>query len=467
MDLSTLGLFVQTIGAGLLTLVFLYLARGDGNRVLRAAGWAWLFLFLGLFCLLASAEIKPEYATSAYQYFKILYLVALIVTADRMEHDSGLKWPLWIAAVLGIPVSLAIVLFAGIHSLFYSVHMAIAAIGWFFVTAFVLRSRAPGLGKRFCGLLAIVTTLVHLAYVVVFALSAVQQDRPYAFLQFIGYYELFLQMFFGIGLTIWGMEETERRLSTVHARAVDDTQRSRRRAQIDPLTDAYNRFFLDEIRPVLARDTSGGSIVLIDVDGLKTINDKEGHEEGDKAIWTVAAAVKKLIRGDDYLIRWGGDEFLVVLPGMDQEVAKKRFYLLPAKIEEVRQSPRTAPRAYKKFLAASVGVYPFSTRVPFDIAIESADRAMYERKKASKQMRGEPLERPGLAGSVVGAPRSITGVTPLPRGTVGSASPMPKSKTGTTRALRDSPGADPAPRSPVTEQTPLPPPRPWRKKTES
>jgi Na+/H+ antiporter NhaD/arsenite permease-like protein len=73
MDLSTLGLFVQTIGAGLLTLVFLYLARGDGNRVLRAAGWAWLFLFLGLFCLLASAEIKPEYATSAYQYFKILY----------------------------------------------------------------------------------------------------------------------------------------------------------------------------------------------------------------------------------------------------------------------------------------------------------------------------------------------------------------------------------------------------------
>jgi diguanylate cyclase (GGDEF)-like protein len=100
-----------------------------------------------------------------------------------------------------------------------------------------------------------------------------------------------------------------------------------------------------------------------------------------------------LIRGDDYLIRWGGDEFLVVLPGMDEEVAKKRFYMLPAKIEEVRQSPRTTARSYKKFLAASVGVTPFSTRVPFDMAIEMADRHMYERKKAHKQMRGDPLRR--------------------------------------------------------------------------
>jgi diguanylate cyclase (GGDEF)-like protein len=464
MDLPTLGLFVQTIGAGLLTLVFLYLARGDGNRVLRAAGWAWLFLFLALSSLLLSTEVRPDYATAAYQYFKILYIVALVVTADRMEHESGLAWPLGTAAVLGIPISLGIVYFAGTRSLFFSIHMAIAAIGWFFVTAFVLRSRAPGLGKRFCSLLAIVTTLAHLAYVVVFALSAAQQDREYPFLRFTGYYDLFLEMLFGIGLTIWGMEETDRRLSTVHARAVDDTQRSRRRAQIDPLTDAYNRFFLDEIRPVLARETGGGSILLIDVDGLKTINDKEGHEEGDKAIWTVAAAVKKLIRGDDYLIRWGGDEFLVVLPGMDQEVAKKRFYMLPAKIEEVRQSPRTAPRAYRKFLAASVGVYPFSSRVPFDVAIESADRMMYERKKASKQMRGEPLERPGTSPVAAGPRRTITAATPLPRGAADSLSPLPGSKTARTM-VRDTPPGGTTSRTPAAGETPLPPTRPWRKKS--
>jgi hypothetical protein len=68
--------------------------------------------------------------------------------------------------------------------------------------------------------------------------------------------------------------------------------------------------------------------------------------------------------------------------------------MLPSKIEEVRQAPRTQGRAYRKFLAASVGVTPFSSRAPFDMAIEMADRVMYERKKALKQMRGDPLERP-------------------------------------------------------------------------
>ena len=55
-----------------------------------------------------------------------------------------------------------------------------------------------------------------------------------------------------------------------------------------PLTETHNRFFLDEVRPQLEASDAGGSIVLIDVDGLKRINDTEGHEEGDRAIWTVA-----------------------------------------------------------------------------------------------------------------------------------------------------------------------------------
>jgi diguanylate cyclase (GGDEF)-like protein len=395
MSLSTLGLFVQTVGAGLLAVIFLYLSRGKGNRVLNAAGFGWLFLFISLSSLLVSNEVAIPFATLPYQYFKILSYVALNVAADRMDHEFSLAKPLRTAAILGLFASFGIVALTRTGSFFFATHMAIGAVAWFFITVLVFRSRTTGLGKRFSGVLAALTTLLHMSYVVFFIASATNGDQPYPFLSFTGFYDLFLQMLFGIGLIIWAMEDTERRLTTVHARAVDDTQRSKRKAQMDPLTEAHNRFFLDELRPTLAREPAGGSIVLIDVDGLKTINDKEGHEEGDKAIWTVAAAVKKLIRGDDYLIRWGGDEFLVVLPGMDQEVAKKRFYMLPSKIEEVRQSPRAAARAYKRFLAASVGVTPFSSRVPFDMAIETADRVMYERKKALKQMRGDPLQRGG------------------------------------------------------------------------
>lgn len=392
LSLSMLGLIVQTVGAVLLALIFFYLSRGKGNRVLKAAGWAWLFLFLALVSLLLSAEIPFPMAYLSYQFFKVLYLVGLIVAADRMEHESPLNKPLGIAAAAAVPVSFAIVRLAGSGSLFYSIHMGLEVVAWFLITVLILRSRSGGLGKQFAFVLAVITTLLHIVYVVFFGMSAARADQSFPFLAYTGFYDLFLQMLFGIGLIIWAMEDTESRLSSVHARALDDTQRTRRRAQLDPLTEAYNRFFLDEIRPKLLRDQTSGAIVLIDVDGLKTINDTEGHEEGDKAIWTIAAAIKKLIRGDDYLIRWGGDEFLVILPKMDEEVAKKRFYMLPGKIDEVRQAPNL-PRAYRKFLAASVGVTPFSSRVPFDVAVETADKVMYERKRALKEMRGSPVAR--------------------------------------------------------------------------
>ncbi len=394
MQVSTLGLFVQTAGVGLLSLIFLYVSRENRDRVLRAMGYAWLFLFLSLASLAALPRFALPFWNLPYQYLKILYFVALVVAADRMSHESSLGRPLAVAAAASAPVSFTIVFFARSGSLFYAIHMAIGGIAWLLVTVLILRTRVPGLGKPLTAILAFLTAVLHVAYVVLFVESAAQGDRAYAFLAYIGFYDLFVEMLFGIGLIIWAMEDTERKLTNVHARARDDTLRSRKRAQLDPLTETYNRLFLDENRPALSRDPAGGSIVLIDVDELKSINDKEGHEEGDRAIWTVAAAIKRLIRGDDYVIRWGGDEFLVVLPGMDEEIAKRRFYMLPSKIEETRESPKNAGRAYTKFISASVGVTPYSKRIPFDAAVEIADKMMYERKKAHKQTRSNIMERP-------------------------------------------------------------------------
>jgi len=392
MPLSILGILVQAVGAVLLALIFFYLSRGRGSRVLKAAAWGWLALALALGSLLLAWRYPYPLEKLPYQYFKLVYFASLIVAADRMDHDFPIGKPLEVFGLAALPVSVAMAYFLGTGSLFYAIHMSIGVVAWFTVTVLILRSRARGLGSRLSALLAALNSLMHVAYVALFAISATRKDAPVPFLAYLGFEDLFLEMLFGIGLIIWAMEDTESRLATVHARAEAETQRTKRRAQLDPLTEAHNRFFLEEIRPSLAQEPASGSIVLIDVDGLKTINDTEGHEEGDKAIWTIATAIKKLIRGNDYLIRWGGDEFLVILPAMDEGVAKKRFYMLPAKIDEVRQSSNL-PRAYRKFVAASVGVTPFSVRMPFDVAIEQADRAMYERKKALKQMRGVPRRR--------------------------------------------------------------------------
>jgi diguanylate cyclase (GGDEF)-like protein len=391
MELWLPGLGVQTVGAALLSAIFLYLSRGRGNRVLQAAGIAWAFLFLSVLSMLLLSPTHAVWARQLFQYFKILYIVTMCVAAIRLDRDVSLAKPLSVAAIAAIPFSLILVRSATEEPTFYTLHLGILAVGWLVLAIFIFQSPRAGLGRQFAGLLALVTAGAQFVYIILVTLTASRRT-----LQTLGYTEfldVLLQMLFGIGLIIWAMEDTERRLAALHARTVDDTRRSQRRAWLDPLTETHNRFFLDEIRPQLEASDQGGSIVLIDVDGLKHINDTEGHEEGDKAIWTVATAIKKLVRGNDHVIRWGGDEFLVILPGMEDELARKRFYMLPAKMDEVKQSTKPGSKPYTKFLAASVGVHPYSKRAPLDLAISQADRVMYERKRAHRELRGPGGER--------------------------------------------------------------------------
>jgi len=389
MNVFLVGQLVHTIGAALLGAMFLYLSRSGGNRALHAAGVAWAFLSLSLASLLVLSGRGLPLENFLFQYWKLFFVVALVTAARRMDRQVPLARPLTFTALAALPLSFALVSWAGSGPVFYAIHSGLLAIAWAIVAVFIFISRSSGLGKQFAAVLAVATAAFQAAYALFYGLAGAGNghvDDP--FLLYAGFYDLFLEMLFGIGLIIWAMEETEARLSVIHARAIDDTRRRKRLALIDPLTEVYNRYFFDEIRPTVEREAAGGSVVLVDVDELKTINDTEGHEEGDKAIWTIATGIKKLIRGADFLIRWGGDEFLVILPGMDEDLAKKRFYMLPGKLEEVRQSPRLKDRAYHRFLAASVGVARFSRRVPLEQAIEKADGVMYERKKAHKEMRG-------------------------------------------------------------------------------
>jgi len=389
MPLSLIGLVVHAVGAALLSIIFLYLSRGRGNRVLQAAGAAWLLLFLSLLAQLLLAGRPGLSADVAADYFRFLSVVALCVAAIRMAREISLSKPLAVAAVGAIPLALVVVHIEGGAARLGAVHHGVLATAWLVVAVFIFQSPRAGLGRRFAGLLALVITAAQFAYLL---FSTIRQTTPLP-PGFVEVLDVLLEMLFGIGLIIWAMEDTERRLETLHARTVDDTRRSKRRAWLDPLTDTHNRFFLDEIRPSLEASDAGGSIVLIDVDGLKRINDQEGHDEGDKAICTVANAIKKLVRGNDHVIRWGGDEFLVILPGMDEELARKRFYMLPSKIDEVKQNARPGSRTYTRFLAASVGVTPYSKRTTLDIAISQADRVMYERKRAHRELRGPAGEK--------------------------------------------------------------------------
>jgi len=108
----------------------------------------------------------------------------------------------------------------------------------------------------------------------------------------------------------------------------DITEQKRAEAEIrylsfhDRLTGLYNRaFFEEELRRINGRRNLPISIIMGDVNGLKLVNDAFGHHEGDRLLVEIARALKSCCRSDDVVARWGGDEFVIVLPKCAQQTA--------------------------------------------------------------------------------------------------------------------------------------------------
>jgi diguanylate cyclase (GGDEF)-like protein len=148
-----------------------------------------------------------------------------------------------------------------------------------------------------------------------------------------------------------------------------------RLAESDPLTGCPTR---QALRAWFERWEGGEpvSVVLIDVDELKRINDRHGHDAGDEALRLVAGVLKGSIRPGDLVVRWGGDEFVAVLRGAGHDAAKRRFTGLIGGLEEA-----TADFPYPEPLRVNWGVA--SCVAPSDIsrALAEADERMYAMKR--------------------------------------------------------------------------------------
>lgn len=153
-------------------------------------------------------------------------------------------------------------------------------------------------------------------------------------------------------------------------------------ARRDPLTEALNRhafYSLLDKRRIFPFQAMAGCVAVIDVNDLKSINDRFGHSAGDMAIRRVATAVRSVVRADDLVFRWGGDEFLVILYGIEQDEVAQRLGTLD---ERIRQA--SAGSDFDFPLTVSFGVASFEEMTYISAAIEEADRAMYVNKGAAK-----------------------------------------------------------------------------------
>ena len=139
----------------------------------------------------------------------------------------------------------------------------------------------------------------------------------------------------------------------------------------DVLTGAYNRLYYEE--DVKKRMQTSG-VARIDVDDFKLYNDTYGHLTGDMALVTVANAIRKCIRKTDILVRYGGDEFILVLPGVNEDI-------LIRKLQRVQQAIQHAsiPGYSKLQLSVSIGGV-ISSNESIESAVSRADKLMYQAK---------------------------------------------------------------------------------------
>ena len=146
---------------------------------------------------------------------------------------------------------------------------------------------------------------------------------------------------------------------------------------IDPITGVYNRrYFEDEIRNM----QNSAGVAMIDLDDFKLYNDIYGHDMGDQVLCIVADAIKNCIRKTDKLIRYGGDEFLLILSDMVRGTLRGKLLQIQEAIENA-----TIPNCSRLKLTASIGGV-ISEDGKINEAIAKADQLMYKAKDHKAQV---------------------------------------------------------------------------------
>ena len=141
-------------------------------------------------------------------------------------------------------------------------------------------------------------------------------------------------------------------------------------SNIDPLTGVYNRRIISHIRDFT-------SVAVCDADDFKQINDTLGHAAGDMVLQEIAKTLIENSRSNDYVCRYGGDEFLVIFCGADKNIVKKRM-------NDVVQSISNQTNFPNYDITISVGISSYKEGDTLESVINEADQALYVSKQSGK-----------------------------------------------------------------------------------
>jgi diguanylate cyclase (GGDEF)-like protein len=223
------------------------------------------------------------------------------------------------------------------------------------------------------------------AYAIMFSVAVIRPPGVFAewllrFANFNPYYDLVVNLILGYSMILALMEDAKREVDDAQAELRLTHDRLRRAALTDSLTDSLNRrAFADGVGLDMVRATFG-TVVMVDIDNLKRANDRHGHSIGDQLIRLCAEVLRRELRPYDKLYRWGGDEFLLVLPSARATDVLGR---LRGALDRADPLVRSTPGATVR-LQVSLGAADYDSSAELEAAIERADKAMYADKTRRK-----------------------------------------------------------------------------------
>ncbi len=150
-------------------------------------------------------------------------------------------------------------------------------------------------------------------------------------------------------------------------------------ANLDTLTKIYNRRFFNHALSRLVERKTPFSLLLLDLDDFKNLNDTQGHHHGDYVLKIVAATIKECTRASDISSRYGGDEFAIILPHTSKEASKQIA-------ERIRNKVLVHPKflIYSRIsLSIGIAAFPADADSPESI-VQKADEALYKAKARGK-----------------------------------------------------------------------------------
>jgi len=180
-------------------------------------------------------------------------------------------------------------------------------------------------------------------------------------------------------------------MSQIGEDILDEQEKFKKYATLDPLTGLMTRqeglsFFKQQLE--LAR-FNGVKVVVsfIDVNDLKLVNDKYGHQAGDKLLSSVGKIIKNTARQNDVIFRYGGDEFVLIFYNADLNAANHIWRRISSKLDEFNNETNDL---FKISVSYGMSEYNHKINQSIDELISSADKKMYENKRKYKQKKNSP-----------------------------------------------------------------------------